>query len=102
MNTILVSGASTGIGFRLAEQLAQLGYRVYAGARNDADLVRLGAAHDNIVPVTLDVTQPQQVDAVVQQLHNEKLVALVNNAGIATIWPIESITAEEFEQQLQV
>lgn len=102
MNTILVSGASTGIGFRLAEQLAQLGYRVYAGARNEADLIRLGAAHDNIVPVTLDVTQPQQVEAVVQQLQNEKLVALVNNAGIATIGPIEAITAEEFEQQLQV
>ncbi len=102
MKAVLISGASTGIGFRLAERLANMHYRVFAGARKDEDLQRLGAAHSNIVPVTLDVTEPQQVDAIAARLAGEDLVALINNAGIAMVGPIEAISADEFESQLQV
>lgn len=102
MNAVLISGASTGIGFRLAERLANMGYRVFAGARKPEDLERLAQAHAHIVPVTLDVTQPAQVDDIAAQLANETLVALVNNAGIAMVGPMEAISADEFENQLQV
>ena len=81
--SILVTGASTGIGRHLTEALAADGHHVYAGARKDADLAELDAI-DNVTAVRLDVTKQDQVDAVVA-LINEKgtgLYALVNNAGV--------------------
>jgi len=81
--SILITGASTGIGRHLAEALAEKGYHVYAGARKDKDLEALEAI-DNITAVKLDVTKQDQVDAVVA-LVTEKgtgLRAIVNNAGV--------------------
>jgi NAD(P)-dependent dehydrogenase (short-subunit alcohol dehydrogenase family) len=81
--SILVTGASTGIGRHLAESLAGAGHHVYAGARKDKDLAELGAI-ENITAVRLDVTDQGQVDAAVA-LVSEKgtgLYALVNNAGV--------------------
>lgn len=81
--SILVTGASTGIGRHLTEALAASGYHVYAGARKDKDLAALSAI-DNVTAVQLDVTQQDQVDAVVALIRNKGtgLYGLVNNAGV--------------------
>ncbi|MCH8249709.1 MAG: SDR family NAD(P)-dependent oxidoreductase [Proteobacteria bacterium] len=81
--SILITGASTGIGRHLAETLAENGYHVYAGARKDADLAELNAI-DNITAVRLDVTKQDQVDAVVEMIKERGtgLYGLVNNAGV--------------------
>jgi len=81
--SILVTGASTGIGRHLTESLAAAGHHVYAGARKDEDLAELNAI-ENVTAVRLDVTKQDQVDAAVA-LISEKgtgLYALVNNAGV--------------------
>ena len=81
--SILITGASTGIGRNLAETLAGSGYHVYAGARKDEDLAALNAI-DNITAVKLDVTKQDQVDAVVEMIRDKGtgLYGLVNNAGV--------------------
>ena len=81
--SILVTGASTGIGRNLAETLAENGYHVYAGARKDKDLEALDAI-DNITAVRLDVTKQEHVDAVVEMIREKGtgLYGLVNNAGV--------------------
>jgi NAD(P)-dependent dehydrogenase (short-subunit alcohol dehydrogenase family) len=81
--SILVTGASTGIGRNLAETLAANGYHVYAGARKDKDLAALDAI-DNVTAVKLDVTRQDQVDAVVEMIREKGtgLYGLVNNAGV--------------------
>ncbi len=81
--SILITGASTGIGRHLAETLAENGYHVYAGARKDADLAELNVI-DNITAVRLDVTRQDQVDAVVEMIKERGtgLYGLVNNAGV--------------------
>ena len=81
--SILVTGASTGIGRNLAETLAAKGYHVYAGARKDKDLAELDAI-DNITAVRLDVTKQGQIDTVVELIKEEGtgLYGLVNNAGV--------------------
>ncbi|MBT8089718.1 MAG: SDR family NAD(P)-dependent oxidoreductase [Gammaproteobacteria bacterium] len=83
--SILVTGASTGIGRNLAETLAKSGYHVYAGARKDKDLAELDAI-DNITAVRLDVTKQVQVDAVVDMIKEKGtgLYGLVNNAGVGS------------------
>lgn len=81
--SILVTGASTGIGRNLAETLAANGYHVYAGARKDKDLAALDAIK-NVTAVRLDVTRQDQVDAAVEMIREKGtgLYALVNNAGV--------------------
>ena len=68
--SILVTGASTGIGRNLTETLAENGYHVYAGARKDKDLAALDAI-DNVTAVKLDVTKQDQVDAVAAMLREQ-------------------------------
>ena len=81
--SILITGASTGIGRHLAEALAADGYHVYAGARKDKDLAELDAI-ENITAVQLDVTKQDQVDAAVAMIRKKGtgLYGLVNNAGV--------------------
>lgn len=81
--SILVTGASTGIGRNLAETLASNGYHVYAGARSDKDLAGLNAI-ENITAVKLDVTNQDQIDAAVAMIREKGtgLHGLVNNAGV--------------------
>ncbi len=81
--SILITGASTGIGRNLTETLAENGYHVYAGARKDKDLAELDAI-ENVTAVKLDVTQQDQVDAAVAMIKEKGtgLYALVNNAGV--------------------
>lgn len=74
---VLVTGANRGIGLAFARAaLARGARRVYAAAR-DPDTIEL----DGVVPVRLDVTQPEQVQRVARECGDVTL--LINNAGIA-------------------
>src|SRR5271170_6524961 len=65
--SVLVTGASTGIGRKITERLAADGYFVYAGARKEEDLKALGALK-NVQAVRLDVTQPADIAAAVETI----------------------------------
>lgn len=88
---ILITGASTGIGNHLAGYLADRGHTVYATARKDADLAELKKIK-NVVPIRLDVRQPDQVQAAFQRIEQagKGLYGLVNNAGIGELGPFSS------------
>jgi NAD(P)-dependent dehydrogenase (short-subunit alcohol dehydrogenase family) len=96
MKSILVTGASTGIGRNLVETLAKNGHHVYAGARKDKDLAELNAI-ENITAVRLDVTKQDEVDAVLALIkeNGTGLYALVNNAGIGGGGPVIDTAIEE-------
>ena len=83
--SILVTGASTGIGRNLTETLAANGYHVYAGARKDEDLADLNAV-ENVTAVRLDVTKQDEIDAVAAMIRERGtgLWGLVNNAGVGS------------------
>ncbi len=95
--SILVTGASTGIGRHLAESLAAEGHHVYAGARKDKDLEALDAI-ENITAVRLDVTKQDQVDAAVELVRSEGrgLWGLVNNAGVGGGQAVLETPIDEF------
>ena len=94
---VLVTGASSGIGARMAEVLSQNGFFVYAGARKPADLERLDAMR-NVKSVRLDVTIQSEIDAAVEFVRSEGrgLYGLINNAGVAVMGPL----IEEPEEDL--
>ena len=104
--TVLLTGASRGIGLATATLLAKQGWIVFAGVRQQADFNKLQALHSNIRPVFLDVTKPEQIsstlEAVEEAVGESGLDAVVNNAGGANMTPIEFFDPEAFEQEFRV
>jgi len=68
--SVLVTGASSGIGLKITEVLSERGVHVYAGARKEADLERLDAM-ENVSSVKLDVTVQSEIDAAVEKIAGE-------------------------------
>jgi len=93
---ILVTGASSGIGNHLARYLAARGHIVYGTARKDNDLAELEKIQ-NVVPIKLDVRNPQQIQNAFDFIVNEGkgLYGLVNNAGLGEIGMFITWTDEE-------
>lgn len=102
--TVLVTGASTGIGAATVQALADEGFHVLAGVRSLADGVSVKGLRDDIEPILLDITDPAHVDAFVERIDREPggLTALVNNAGILSVGPIELIPQERWETVVDV
>ena len=98
--TVLVTGASTGIGESTARHLRELGFDVVAGVRKDEDAERLGAA--GLQTVKLDVTDAAQVDALRARFRDGGLAGLVNNAGMAVAGPLEFVPIDSLRHQLDV
>jgi len=102
---VLVTGASRGLGRSICMELSALGYKVYAGVRksNDADSFR---NENNILPVILDVTQPDSVNNAFNEIAldvgDQGIVGLVNNAGIGIFGPVEQVPLEIVEEQFRV
>lgn len=107
MRSALVTGSSTGIGRATALRLDREGWRVFAGVRREEDAESLRVeGSERLVPVTLDVTDPDQVAAAANLLEEavgeRGLDGLVNNAGIAVLGPLETIPLEDFRRQVEV
>lgn len=104
MPTALITGASTGIGRATALHLAAAGWNVLAGVRGSeaAESLEHGAPGGRVRALTLDVTDPTQIAAAVEQLPDAGLDALVNNAGIGVGGPLEVIAEEDLRRQFDV
>lgn len=104
---VLVSGASSGIGHETIVLLAQQGYRVYAGVRQEADHERITKlTQGRVTPLFLDVTQPESVLKAVSEISRNmaglEALSLVNNAGIVVPGPVEFLPVEEWQRQFEV
>jgi len=107
LKSVLITGASTGIGATCATRLHRLGYRVFAGVRKPEDGERLRAAtSERLRWIRLDVTDGNQIDDALRDLEAvlgaRGLDALVNNAGIAVGGPLEYLPPAELRRQLEI
>lgn len=99
---ILITGASSGIGYDAARMLARQGHKVYAAARRTelmAPLQDLG-----VIAVKMDVTDEDSMQAGVRFVLEKEghIDVLINNAGYGYFGAIENVTMEEARRQMEV
>ena len=94
--TILITGASSGMGRATALFLAQKGFVVYAGSRTPEKL----PIDDNIFPLKLEVTEQKSIDCAISKI--EKIDILINNAGYGLVSTVEEFKEEEMLEQFNV
>lgn len=107
MRSVVVTGASTGIGWAIAKFLIGRGYRVFGSVRKQADADRLRSEFgQNFTPLLFDVTDEAAVLAAARQMREalggETLAGLVNNAGVAVAGPVLELSADDFRRQMDI
>jgi NAD(P)-dependent dehydrogenase (short-subunit alcohol dehydrogenase family) len=107
MRSVVITGASTGIGWACAKVLLDKGFRVFGSVRKPADAERLRSEFGTgFTPLVFDVTDEAAVLAAGREvraaLNGETLAGLVNNAGIAVAGPVLELSADEFRRQMNV
>jgi NAD(P)-dependent dehydrogenase (short-subunit alcohol dehydrogenase family) len=107
MRSVVVTGASTGIGHATAKTLIATGFRAFGSVRTKADAARvakeLGA---NFTPLIFDITDEQAVKNAASQvraaLGGKTLAGLVNNAGVSVPGPLLEVPIADFRRQLEI
>jgi short-subunit dehydrogenase len=104
--TILITGASTGIGYATALYLDKLGVKVFAGVRKEEDRQRLlKEASSKLTPVILDVCKEDSIAATYKLVAEEigdKSLSLINNAGLSLNGPLELLPLADIKKLLDV
>jgi NAD(P)-dependent dehydrogenase (short-subunit alcohol dehydrogenase family) len=104
---IVVTGVSTGIGYATTKALLERGYSVFGSVRSDEDLRRLSAElGERFSPLKFDVTNPEAVASAAAQvqaaLGEENLTALINNAGVSCIGPLQHLPLDQVRRLFEV
>ncbi len=106
IKSIVITGASSGIGLATCEQFLQKGYIVFGSVRKKSDASKLKKRFGkNFVPLIFDVKDRRKINAemtiVKDHIGKNNLTALINNAGIAVLGPLEFINPIEFQRQIE-
>ena len=98
--TIVITGASRGIGFALTQLALQQGHRIYALSRNIQPLKK----SERLYPYRIDLTEEQSLHVFAEQLQKEgiKIDALIHNAGMLLFKPFSETTTADFESIYRV
>jgi NAD(P)-dependent dehydrogenase (short-subunit alcohol dehydrogenase family) len=107
VKSVVVTGASTGIGRACVKVLSAGGFRVFGSVRKQADADRL--SHEfgaSFIPLLFDITDAAAVAAGATQIaamfDGETLAGLVNNAGVAVPGPLLYLDIEDFKRQIEI
>jgi NAD(P)-dependent dehydrogenase (short-subunit alcohol dehydrogenase family) len=102
--TAVVTGASSGLGWRMALVLAHAGATVAVTARRTDRLEALAAEHPSIRPFTADLAVATERERLVTEIESAlgAIDVLVNNAGVANPKPIEQETLQDFEAMVEI
>ncbi|SIS13079.1 mycolate reductase [Williamsia sterculiae] len=103
----VVTGASSGIGAALADELARRGHSLILVARRgdvlEQTAIRLAEAHGVVAEVrAVDLSDPRSLQILCAELTDRRISILCNNAGIATFGPVSELDTEYEEAQVRL
>ena len=101
--TVLITGASSGIGLETARQLMHKGVRVYACSRRGGIAEKAKNGIGEIIPMKMDVNNEADVQQVISTIlvENDQLDAVICNAGDGIAGAVEDCSEEEIRQQME-
>src|SRR4028118_1710484 len=106
--TVLITGASRGLGLVMARELIREGARLAICARDEVELERahadlLGGGAE-VLALPCDVTDKEQVKKMVEAVrsHFGQIDVLINNAGMITVGPMDVMTIEDYEAAMKI
>jgi NAD(P)-dependent dehydrogenase (short-subunit alcohol dehydrogenase family) len=107
MQSVVITGVSTGIGWATAKLLLTRGFRVFGSVRKPADADRLKSEFGaNFTPLLFDVTDEAAVLSAAREvraaLGGQTLSGLVNNAGVAVPGPLLELAVDQFRRQMDI
>ena len=105
--SVVITGASTGIGKACALHLDKLGYQVFAGVRTEADALSLQQASSaSLTTIYIDIAKSDSIlsatNMIKSTLKSVGLYGLINNAGIVVAGPLEFIPIDALRAQLEI
>jgi short-subunit dehydrogenase len=100
---VLLTGASAGIGLAAATLLMNSGVKVYGASRRGGENVKAKSGNGEIINVVMDVNNEAEIKAVVDRIikENNKLDAVISNAGNGISGSVEDTTSEEVKYQME-
>jgi NAD(P)-dependent dehydrogenase (short-subunit alcohol dehydrogenase family) len=106
-NTVVVTGASSGIGRASVARLVKAGWRVFASVRKAEDAAKLQQEFgERVTPLIMDVTNRAAISKAAEQvttdLGDRGLDGLVNVAGIGLVRPVEYVSDEDMQRIFQI
>ena len=98
MQSILITGASGGMGKATVNQLKKQGFRIFALDRKPTE------AEENVIPVTADLTDPESVEKAVETVraYTDSLYAIIHFAGIYMLDSLAEMPYEEFKKAFEI
>lgn len=107
MDSVLITGVSTGIGLATAKHLKSLGYHVFGSVRKAAEAAALEKEMGpGFTALIFDIRDRPAVDQAAEKishmLGHQYLRAVINNSGIAISGPLQHISIDKFREQQEV
>jgi short-subunit dehydrogenase len=105
---VLITGGSRGLGLAMAKEFAHHGARLVLCARDEEELQRaqqiLREEAASVLTIPCDITNQEQVQQLVEQAtkHYGQIDVLVNNAGIISVGPLQTLTRSDFEESMNI
>jgi len=105
---VLITGSSRGLGLAMAEEFARQGARLVLCARSKAELERAGQQvaqlGAEVITLPCDISDRDQVQKMVDQVTASfgSTDVLVNNAGIITVGPMQTMTLKDYEESMSI
>lgn len=98
---VLITGASSGIGYQAAEKLSAYGFKVYGAARRIEKMSPLSSL--GIIPLKMDLTDEHSIKSAVAHVMSQEghIDILINNAGYGSYGAIENVPIEEAKKQFE-